>query len=98
MSANRERPAVSETIDDDVRSAAAGAPLIDHQDQLRALLENVPALVFTMTLDARIVFVNRAPFDIPMERMVGRNLFDFPGQDTYRHLPPQRFAPALSTA
>jgi len=97
MSANRERPAVSETIDDDVRSAAAGAPLIDHQDQLRALLENVPALVFTMTLDARIVFVNRAPFDIPMERMVGRNLFDFPGQDTYRQLAREAFARAVAT-
>ena len=77
--------------------AAQSEPLIDDQDQLRVLLENVPALVFTLALDARIVFVNRAPFDIPMDQMVGRNLFDFPGQEKYRQMARDAFARAVAS-
>ena len=97
MNAKRWRSDTGERVDDDLRDAAADAPLIDHQDQLRALLENVPALVFTLGPDARIAFVNRAPFDIPMGQLVGRNLFDFPGLDEYRQMARDAFAHAVAT-
>lgn len=41
--------------------------VIDSRDQLRSLLEHVPAMVLTVRLDGRIVFANRSHFGITAE-------------------------------
>jgi PAS domain S-box-containing protein len=67
--ATREQPDAGDALD--------GA-CIDHRDQLRALLDNVPALILTIDLDGRIVFANRPHLGIGVEQIVGHSLFDYP--------------------
>ena len=47
-------------------------------EKLRALLENVPALVLTLAPDGRILSVNHSHLGISPDRIIGRNLFDYP--------------------
>ena len=58
--------------------AADGEVLIDERDQLRALLVNVPALILTVALDGRILFVNRPHLGTPVDQIVGHSLFEYP--------------------
>jgi PAS domain S-box-containing protein len=71
-------------------------PIPEH-DQLRTLLENVPALVFTADLDGRIIFVNRSHQGFTREAIIGRNLFDYPAPPEQRQIARDGFARAVQT-
>jgi PAS domain S-box-containing protein len=67
-----------------VRRVAHPAPLLpapssigDDHDQLRTLLDHVPAVVMMAALDGTIVFVNRTLFDVPVSDVIGRSVFDY---------------------
>jgi PAS domain S-box-containing protein len=92
-----------EFVDPSVRDAettgdaAPDVSPIDPQDQLRALLDHVPALVMTLALDGRILFVNRPHLGIPVEDIIGRSLFDFPAPAEERQKVRDAFAEVVRT-
>src|SRR5262245_18359368 len=55
---------------------AAAAP-IDHDEELRALLEHVPALVLTVDLDGTILRVNRPHLGVRVEKIAGHSIFEY---------------------
>jgi two-component system sensor histidine kinase TtrS len=88
---NVDRPAAREP------SGALDQALIDHGDQLRALLDNVPALILTIDLDGRIVFVNRPHLGIGGEQIVGHSLFEYPATAEEQHAVRDAFTRAAHT-
>lgn len=93
-----------EFVEPSVRDAETSAeaapgvlPIVDPQAQLRALLDHVPALVLTVALDGRIVFVNRPHLGIGVEDIIGRNLFDFPAPAEERQKVRDAFAEVVRT-
>jgi PAS domain S-box-containing protein len=87
----------SQPIDDEVADAAEAAALVPHQNHLRTLLENVPALVLTVDPDGRIVFVNRPHLGFTVEQLVGRSLFDYPAPAEQLAVVREAFARAVAS-
>ncbi|MCC7403948.1 MAG: response regulator [Bdellovibrionales bacterium] len=45
--------------------------------RFHALIQNVPSLVFVTDLRANISYINRVNIPLPIEEVIGRNVFDF---------------------
>jgi PAS domain S-box-containing protein len=70
---------------------------IDNDDQLRALLDYVPALILTIALDGRILLVNRPHLGIGIDQIAGHSLFEYTATATEQHSVYDAFARCVRT-